>query len=175
MIKKPILLFIALLLPVSIFLFLHYFGQNKFEIQVYYKTPPANIPEDCEFDYEYPYKVLNTRVELSGPTIIFFTSGLSENLLDDSKFQLARVVDEFETRTPKVVMLGMGKGFVAAGVNLVMDSAAYEIEKKCVFLAGSNRLVLIDAEKQIRGYYESATLKEVDRLILELKILFNDY
>lgn len=175
MIKKPVLLFIALILPVSIFLFLHYFGQNEFEIPIYHKSPSQDIPADCQFDYQYPYKVVNSGIELSGPTIVYFTSGLTDELLEDSKSQLARLREEFESNAPKLILLGMANGSVTTGVDMVVDSAAYEIEKKCIFLAGSNRLVLIDTEKQIRGYYENASLKEVDRLIVELKILFRNY
>jgi len=39
----------------------------------------------------------------------------------------------------------------------------------------SSKLVLVDKERRIRGYYNGTDEKEVDRLILETKILLHEY
>lgn len=39
----------------------------------------------------------------------------------------------------------------------------------------SSKLVLVDKERRIRGYYDGTDEKEVDRLILETKILLHEY
>jgi hypothetical protein len=46
----------------------------------------------------------------------------------------------------------------------------------CIFVvpSGSNA-VLVDGERRIRGYYQLDGRDETDRLLVELKILFNEY
>ena len=40
---------------------------------------------------------------------------------------------------------------------------------------GDNRLVLVDSDGRIRGYYLDGSLEEIDKLILELQILLKKY
>jgi len=58
---------------------------------------------------------------------------------------------------------------------MVIGGVDYDLEQQCVFLANANRIVLVDTEGHIRGLYPDASLKEIDRLILELKIIFKQY
>lgn len=176
MIKKSILLFLALLLPVSIFLFLHFFGKNEFEIPVYYQGHSDDFPAICNIDYQFPYKVNDSSIQFSGTVVIFFASGLSEEVLRESIFQLGRLDDAFGTRSPQlIILIKETDQFAQLAGAITFDSSLYSLEQKCIFLAGTNPLVLVDSDKQIRGLYPGTSLKEVDRLILELKILFKDY
>lgn len=176
MIKKPLLLFLALLLPVTIFLFLHFFGQNEFEIPVYYESSIEQVPTSCQIEYNFPYRVTNTSLNLDTTAVVFFVRGLSEEQLIESTFQLSRLVDEFGEAVPQILLVNQQTDEMVNAVKMtLLDSASYIIEKDCLFIAGDNQIVLVDGEKRIRGYYANATLKEVDRLILELKILFKDY
>lgn len=176
MIKKPLLLFLALILPVSVFLFLHFFGKNKFDIPVYFEAPSADIPGDCQMEYKFPYLVQSANLEIHETTVVFFTKGLSEKVVNESIFQLTRLNEEFESLSPKLMLVNSGSDNPSIPAStLALDSSVYEKEWKCIFLAGSNRLVLVDSVNQIRGLYPEASRKEVDRLILELKILFGQY
>ncbi len=176
MIKKPLLLFLALLLPITIFLFLHYFGQNEFEIPAYYESSIEQAPSNCQMEYNFPYKVTNTSLSLDTAAVVFFVRGLSDEQLIESTFQMSRLVDEFGEAIPQILFINQQTdGMVSAENMTLLDSTSYAMEKDCIFLAGNNQIVLVDGEKRIRGYYANATLKEVDRLILELKILFKDY
>ena len=177
MMKKSVLLFLALLLPVSIFLFLHFFGRNEFDILVYYQTATAEIP-DCSIDFQFPYKIDKTSVALNGTSIVFFASGLSSDQFKESVFQLERISNEFENNPPQLFIILQPKdslSLLTIPNVIIMDRKAYDMEQRCIFLTNGNRLVLVDSVHQIRGLYAMATLKEVDRLILELKILFKEY
>ena len=178
MMRKSVLLFLALLLPVSIFLFLHFFGRNEFDIPIHYQSAPAEIPADCAIAYQFPYIVSKTSINLQGPSVIFFASGLSIDAFRESAFQLDRLANEFEKNKPQLFIIIQSTdslSLLAQPNALVLEKNAYEMEQRCVFLANGSRVVMVDSLQQIRGLYEAATLKEVDRLILELKILFKEY
>ncbi len=176
MIKKGLLLLIALLLPVTIFLFLHFFGQNKFEIPIYHQLTHSEIPSDCPIEYQFPYVVRSGQIPIRGTTVVFFSNGLSADELKESSFQLSRLSNELK-KSFSVLNINRVKTKESdqIGEVILMDSLSYETERRCIFLAESNRIVLTDSVRQIRGYYAEASLKEVDRLILECKILFNEY
>ncbi|MGE0590430.1 MAG: hypothetical protein AB7O48_17755 [Cyclobacteriaceae bacterium] len=171
---KSILLVFALALPVSIFVFLYMFGENKFEVPIYFREF-VTAPNGCDRTYEVPYKVDQSLIPLNGTTILFFASGLSQKALRESTFQIKRVSNELHAplNLTLVSMDSIGYGDLDKFVKL--EAGAYEEESSCVFMAESNRLVLVDSLKQIRGFYKEGSMKEVDRLILELKILLNEY
>jgi len=173
--KKAVLLILALLLPVLIFLFLHFFGKNKFEIPVYYQIA-EDMPQDCQVQYKFPYKVEASQIKFQSPAIIFFADGLSQDELKDAWFQLGRVRNELRHDLATVAAIGSGDQHDVKGVELqVLGDSVLSYERRCLWLTGSNRLVMLDEQNQIRGYYQEASLKEIDRLIVELKILFDEY
>jgi hypothetical protein len=65
-------------------------------------------------------------------------------------------------------------------MNLILASGLMneqELQRlMCIFVvpSGSN-VVLVDGERRIRGYYQLDGRDETDRLLVELKILFNEY
>lgn len=75
------------------------------------------------------------------------------------------------------------ESWVVPGINLMTfggNSAEVSHFARCVLLLpDKNKMfsywVVIDDEGRIRGFYESWKFEEVERLILELKILLNEY
>lgn len=177
MTRKGLFLFLALLLPVLIFLFLRFFGKNEFAIPVYHLEASPAIPADCEIVYNFPYAVPNSsHVPLKGVSVVFFMDGLEDRDLRESNFELTRLNSELGGRDIKLIKIqSINKDSVGSENILYLDSAVYQTEKRCYFLSGDYRIILIDEERKIRGYYPEATLKEVDRLLLELKILLKEY
>ncbi|MEQ9412842.1 MAG: hypothetical protein RIF39_03375, partial [Cyclobacteriaceae bacterium] len=158
-----------------IFLFLHFFGKNEFDVPVLYQKADE-MPVGCELDVTLPYMVKSDKVNVTGGAVVLFASGLSNGMLDDALFQLSRLEDEFGDDAPDIIVLKKSEDELSAVKNeILMDAADYEQEQRCVFLAESNRIVLVDVDTHIRGLYSNATLKEIDRLILELKIIFKQY
>jgi hypothetical protein len=168
--RKTILLFLALLLPVLVFVFLHYFGKNEFTVPILYKSFNEGVPSDCGVDYKYPYKVESENIALTVPIVVLFASGMTQEEFNDTMFQLSRLKDEFGENAPVIFSFAQVRDALE-NHDVVLDSANYEAEQRCRFLAGANRLVLVDENRHIRGLYADASLKEMDRLILELKII----
>ena len=155
--KKALLLFLALLLPVSIFIFLKLFGKNEFDVPAFYqdKAPVTG----CEFEYNAPYKVADsmmTRISSKRQAdlyLIYFSEITSRMQQEIDAEAVAMVNGEDE-----------------------WDGDQRTKFRKCVLaVPNSEDLVLVDKEGKIRGYYLSTDREEVDRLLLELEILLKKY
>ena len=174
--RKGSVLFVALLLPVLIFLLLRIFGKNEFSLPVFHEQEITVRPSSCDQHYTFPYRVPHTSaVDLAGVTVIIFSAGLQERQLEESVFQLSRLKDRFMSHSVSTIWVDTNASHLADwGISpLILDSAAYDREVKCVYLLQSNTMVLVDSKRQIRGYYQDAAQKETDRLIMELKILLD--
>lgn len=158
--KKNLFLSLALILPVLVFLFLKFFGKNKFEIPVFHRTKIESVA-GCDLKYNLPYTVADsilTSLNWDGKraTLILFKSLDGEN---DLRFK-----DEVEQSKLQVVTLD--------------DSLSIDLKKalSCVFLLPvKENAVLVDEQRRIRAYYCMDSREEMDRLLVELKILFNEY
>ncbi len=176
--RKSFLLFLALLLPILIFLFLRFFGKNEFSIPVYYERSIANQPALCSQTYEFPYRIPGTStLPITGVTVVLFGADLEARQLEESAFQIDRLKSQsFGDAISAVWVDSSPQHLSDLGISpVILDSASYDQEEACIYLMQSNILVLVDSARQIRGYYKEASLKEIDRLIMELKILFNNY
>lgn len=153
--KKPILLFLALLLPACIFVFLKKFGKNEFDVPAFYQTEKPAAPSDCSSNYELPYRVpANLMSELkSAATKPLYLVSYSE------MENLSRVRENYG---PDIAMV--------RGAQLLHDS------RRCIFFMKDYQdVVLLDEGGNIRGYYTSTDREDVDRLLLELDILLKRY
>jgi len=160
--KKILYLFLALLVPGLIFVFLKYAGSNKFEIPVL-PIPGTPLHSDCtgvvDSAYTAPdsiWRFLPNR-EKPAHIILFAAPGL------DTANVARAIIDE----------IGNNVVFVR-GESLSVDSALQARWKSCVFLLQSPRQsVLIDSQGRLRGHYDLRNLDEKDRLRVELKILLD--
>lgn len=147
--RKGIILFLALALPVLIFLFLKFFGRNQFDLPVFHTTSeewPANCPPPAQFPFKVSMEALGLKDQ---PAILF----LSEPEMEASK----RIPVEIDTLQIQFQRLP--------------DST-----DPCAFGAPSGTsAVLIDSTGSIRGIFAALERDETDRLIMESKILLNDY
>ena len=151
MLKKTVL-FVALAAPVLIFFFLKLFGKNEFEVPVYWSDGVAvNGCAPKPGLYTLPDSAL-TAWGWKGDKATLL-------VLDDGKTvttNLARVADLFDEG----------------------DYATISVHNapSCLLLAGdSSKVVMIDNQKRIRGYYTPTTERETDRLGVELRILLKQY
>jgi hypothetical protein len=154
--RKVIYLFLALMLPGLIFVFLKYFGKNEFDIPVYYENGIAEVPEGCKYSpgpYIVPDSVL-TKWNWKGSSLLVALVEEGERkvikqLITDAKVENLQVVD--------------------------LDKTDNKI-KTCVLLVKDPwDVVLIDNHKRIRGYYKTGHRDDMDRLEVELKILLKKY
>jgi hypothetical protein len=176
--KKILYLFLALLLPGLVFVFLKYFGNNEFEVPVYYKDGVGALGRDCQQQYPAPYVIpAQSLIEFSGPTVIAFVADKSREAYSEYDFQLRRVANEFDSHAVRIL--------IADTITLIenknnerrvsLNRKSYRNEKECIYLVGEEyATVLVDESRQIRGYYED-NQKDTERLMVELKILLKQY
>lgn len=155
--RKAVLLILALALPVAVFIFLKQFGKNRFELPVYHAEKLPESLSGCSLDYALPYLVADSIVAVSGVT-------LPAVLMID-------FTGTAEARAQQVQLSRLRQAHKSAGLKWGMwpgDLSTFV----CAFLVpdGMNA-VLIDSERRIRGYYNSLSREDMDRLDIELNIL----
>lgn len=157
--RKVIFLFLALMLPVCIFLFLKIFGKNQFSVPPLFTEVLPENTDDCRVAIALPYRVSeDIRDSLSLPkekmSLIYFGSPESN---DDTN--LGRVMDDHKNK-----------------FDLIALPDSLSRLRRCVFfMTGDDDLVLVDHQGTIRGQYKSSDREEIDRLRMELSILLNEY
>ena len=159
--KKAILLFLALLFPACIFLFLKFFGKNEFAVPPLYTDSVPEAAKACGVSVALPYHIpdhVKAPLFLSQDSLVLIHFG---ELNSGAENQLERVSNEY------------GKDIK---LQLMPASDSTMHLKHCVFfLKDRYDLVLVDHAGLIRGEYISDDREEVDRLLTELAILNKKY
>lgn len=189
---KFIFLFLLLALPVLIYLFLQGFGENKFAIPIYYTEGLAKSDEVCGTEANgQPYYVNLTAVndmlqdDLTGRITVY---ELGNEQPDRLKNNLYTFLDKYEAYE-QVRLLSIRSQRDSGDFNSryeawkrynLPDSGLLRLGRCILQMDLDNRylsdsgLVLVDQKQQIRGYYDPAELKEIDRLNTELYILLSE-
>lgn len=184
--KKLLVLFFALLLPILIFLFLKTFGKNEFEVPVLF-SDAVSVPENCSsFQYKAPYSVPDSLLSLLSwnnkdeLTIFVFEDGAKENK-HERDIHIARIFTEFKNESFRVVTIfkeQITPDIKQDGLaNISFSQENFKTFHDCVFLLASNQdAVIIDSKKRIRGQYNLVKREDADRMIMqEMNILFKRY
>ena len=152
MIKKPLFLFLALVLPVLIYFFLKLFGSNRFDLPVMHRSD-TEWPASCQRPDGFPFHVADSVLSRSDkPVLVIFRIPNQETSLRlPLEIDSAKVI--FRWEDPAVV------GAYPCAFGAPPDAGA----------------VLIDRENRVRGIYKALTRDEADRLIMETKIITEDY
>lgn len=160
--KKATILFLALLFPAIIFIFLKMFGRNEFQVPVLYQEGDITAPARCAAAYPVPYAVADSLFSVLGMNrndslyVFYFDKALD--------VPMHRISVEFDGEPVKLVnpasLINPYDGFL----------------RECVLLMrGDTSVALVDNRNRIRGYYKGEDRDEVDRLILEMKIILKQY
>ncbi len=161
--KKLIFLFLALLFPVVIFLFLKTFGQNEFEVPVLHQQADFLPPPDCGLQYPTPYRVADSliaklRVNNRDSLFVFFFKQGEEGAMN-------RIRVEFRGDPVQVISPAD-----------IPESVDARFLRECILLTPKDSSVaVVDHAHRIRGYYKGDDRKDVDRLIVEMKIILKQY
>jgi len=159
--KKVIFLFVALLLPACIFLFLKMFGKNEFDVSPLFKDEYPKGVEECGVTITLPYVIPDTvqaKFKTQEKPLTLLYLGPSD---DDSEKQLNRIKRDFQNEIT---------------VQKLQDTPEVLRLKRCTFfLTEPHDLVLLDLDGVIRGQYISKERKEMDRLVTELAVLLKQY
>jgi hypothetical protein len=160
--KKILYLFLALLLPVLIFLFLKYFGKNEFDIPVYYEHGVEDsLTAKCGAKIDQQYFVSDSAMSS------LKWNGVPVLVIDINKEELKaleELLDEKDFADFRVISLS----------NFSPEKLA-DFRKCILFMRNPWNTVLIDNQKRIRGYYKIGHRDDMDRLEVELKILLKKY
>ncbi len=155
--KKIIFLFLALLVPSIIFIFLKMYGSNQFDIEVLYEEKMPAFTDDCNTSYTVPYRLPESMVgdlNKRGDSAVFVYFG------DPNATFINRVLTRYKDDPVGYRVLGK----------------AESTQMKCIFILEEPfDVALVDNKGRIRGQYNSADREEVDRLITELAILIRKY
>ena len=189
--KKGFYLFLLILLPALIFLFLKGFGKNEFQIPIYYtdgiggdtlrqvtclernteqyivKSPELKTGVTKVIHFErMDGPVLKTRLEeLEKVQDVFYSH---QNVQMTSYLNSASIqTDAITGYNQRVTFMDQFWHFKE------LDSASWGNLKYCGMVMSDldNRVILVDAKNRIRGYYNIMEREETDRLILEIRIL----
>jgi len=159
---KALFLFLALLLPVCIFIFLRIFGKNEFNVDPLFSVSPPPVLNGCK-SASAPY-FLHDSVRAQLPfgndsvLVIAFNGNGDLNAVN----QLKRLKEE---------IANLPVGFLT-----LPGSARHLLWKHCLFfLQEPQDVVAVDAKGRIRGQYTSADREDIDRLLTELTIILKRY
>lgn len=159
--SKVIYLFLALLLPGLIFVFLKFFGKNEFAVEpLYQNTPPKTTGcGSVVLPYVVPDSVLS-HLDFGRDSLVLV---VFEETSVDGVAQLDRVTEEIKKDPIHIIHF-----------NPVL--AENQQWKKCsFFLTEPFNTVLVDHKGSIRGEYTMNDRKEVDRLLTEITIILKKF
>ena len=193
---KVVLLSIILILPVLIYLFLRTFGENRYDLPVY---PQAAVEITGCGVFEPSYRVTQLPCDHADPItltghdyLLHFPATDRENRTKEGN-EIRRFLQKTSQYSFTLVTFAAKpdstywhnlKGLAKDGgpewtVSSRCEDVVDQIQR-CTLLssladvksgAPAGRLVLLDKEGSIRGYYVPSDKEEIDRLIIELDIL----
>ena len=160
--SKVLFLFLALLLPVCIFIFLRIFGKNEFNVEPLFSNSPPAVSNECQ-TVGVPYYLPDSIKSLlpfgnDSLVVIAFDGNGDSKALN----QLTRLKGE---------IANLPVGFLT-----LPGTERHLFWKRCLFfLHEPQDVVTVDAKGQIRGQYTSADREDIDRLLTELTIILKRY
>ena len=154
--RKGFVLLFALLFPVIIFLFLKFFGENEYELSVYNSSCSysiENLFSDSNINSNN-IKILDVRVS-------------DDNLLIDNYINKLDISDEI-----KVITLS-DQPRNLKWLNIKVDSLLIKNLRTCIenVVFDKSFILLMDNKNNVRGYFNSADRREIERLDVEIDIL----
>jgi protein SCO1 len=181
-IQKAGVVILILTIPASIILFLHGFGTNEFNLPVYYQN---GLPDSlgCHSEKDALAHTTSLAKKRTGANVFYV---IEEDKL--FKEELVRVIENFPDVPVFVNILGAeieSKKQIITYLNtLKIDKSRFKfidtgLNKSQVRLCELGltmdkpvtSAVLCDENGAIRGYYDLNDREEVDRLILEIRVL----
>ena len=159
---KALFLFLALILPVCIFLFLRFFGRNEFDVKPLFSDSPPPADPNCPA-VTVPYVIhdsVRSQLGVENDSLVMISFNNEGDI--DSSSQIRRIREEV-SGLPVSLLTFSG-------------SERHLFWKSCVFfLKGPQDMVVVDRRGRIRGQYISTDREEVDRLLTEVTIILKRY
>lgn len=176
-ILKAGILLITLAIPAFVFIFLHGFGDNKFEVPLYYEEGVDTAFVSCTL--EVPHRVLKSNLKDKITVVSFNKEQLNElnRLCVDyesyAEFQSILFYDSSKQQ--------LGNRSARLKNDQLKFSAVGDFSAllSCLFIIDESELkefplVMVDQDQRIRGYYYTSDTEEFERLIHELNIILEN-
>lgn len=164
---KGIFLSATLLIPILLFLFLKYFGENRFDIPIYYENGISSGFTNCTTYDSGQYYITNSGYSLPG-LFIFLSSKDTQQTFGNVKQR----VDE-DVKGIKYNLYSSDSAFQHEGMHYLTEDRLID-KLRCEFISDTlNQFILVDNKRRIRGYY-NMDREDVDRMIVEIKILLEN-
>ena len=190
------ILLIVLAIPALIFLFLHGFGKNKFEVPVFYSDgTPAGL-EGCG-DRLVPHVITRFPCAKEAATRNSISLIWVVPEMEETNLQLAEIINRLHARfdytnhvriaiviADEIMDAFSGRFLGTENSSEQMEIFACSSEAvkdfiDCQLLLNREYrtfpVVVIDGKGLIRGYFNVIDPKEMERIDAEVKILLNDY
>ena len=162
-ITKVFILSFTLLLPVSIYLFLRFFGVNNYDLPSFERNNKL-----CIQLFEQEPIINNYSLE----TIKILDYRISNNDIVINNF-LNRL---YQKKNINIITLSNKKQNVEWVSYIIKNDIILDFIKcEYIKIHKNSFLVLYDKKNQIRGYYNSDDSKEYERLDVEIDILKSNY
>ena len=171
---KIFFLVVALIVPSLIYLFLRGFGDNKFEIPVFFEEGISI--EGCDTLKTKTHFVKFETYELQGTQLFYFPKWVN----DDEFYRQSNRIKERHLEVLFTAIVDSSNYRILGNMLLVSDEDHLYKIANCSLVLGQevaifeplyNQLVLVDKYKRIRGYFNGNELEDMDRLDIELDIL----
>lgn len=191
---KILILTSILLAPGAIYIFLQSFGQNEFDLPLFSEDGSNGDLDPKVFSFEELYDSDGIKVDedcfASDIVVLEFISSQSDQKKRD--FQIKRISDIFkDEKSVRIIRIFVGENHAGS---VVLGSADQPLENISLLYTGDieiskmipyifstdespgssteyNKMILLDNKKRVRGSYSIYDFEEIDRLILEIKIL----
>jgi len=197
LINKAGLLLFLLAIPVFIYIFLQFYGENYYSIPVYYEDGIPNSLNLCpptstqHFVSQDPLTAFDITLQDHITVMSFLASDCGADC--QQKFNhLSRVHNVFVEQIPLQIVsflydqngsqsLLPNDGSQNKNWHIVRDFSDLQNWADCELLISQDSLieqeeiyhqfVLLDRKRRIRGYYNALDIEDIDRLVLEIRIL----
>ncbi len=192
--KKLIFILAIIAFPIALIFFFQFFSEGRYDIPIQYKNgvrPDTLVDQTCIERSSEQYYVSNGLLPENKHRIVHFErfdgpvlkTRLEElERIQDAhsmhdKIVLQSFINEKTMKAKEVTDYDKRVVFLESFWNITeLDSAAWGKLKFCdmVMSRFDNRVVLVDSEDRIRGYYNIMDREETDRLIAELGVLLSN-
>ena len=168
---KWFVLSISIIIPLTISFFLHFFGKNSYEVPIFHEERIGNY-SFCLLDVEFPFYVKSDSFLEIGQNFILVDIRLDDKNQSFINNEIERLLNNnFIIDLNTITSSRLDNNWKTLRLN---KSELFKYVS-CKFLYDINfsSLILIDKFGRIRGYYESNSEDEFERLSAELKILIS--
>ena len=176
--QKVVIMISVLLAPIFVFLFLKEYGSNKFDLPIYF--PEGSPFAECDRidgQSRHAADIMFTN-NINLPALFYLPSAEQNEYYSDLNNVLSKYpsLEVWGVIIEGSLILSEGIRTFSLGLEEYNDFINCELvlgEEEWLQEPITNKYVLIDGQRSIRGYYECDNLDDIERLDVELDILFN--